>query len=333
MTRTQLNQARRLLCALQDHIRDTLIAARAKHAAKFARVAAVTAADTIYYVDRLSEDAILAWFDRHWPRAWPVEVVMEGLEDGHATFPRGTPLARTAFKCILDPIDGTRGVMYDKRSAWILAGLAPQRGPRTTLADITVAAMTEFPTAKHGFADQVSAIVGGGVRAERFDLTRRTRRRWSPQPSRAKNFEHGFASFARFFPEGKGLLGRIEEELWRELGVLGKNGGQLVFDDQYISTGGQLFELIVGHDRMLGDLRPPAYAKLGLSSAALCCHPYDICTALIAHEAGCIVEAPDGRPLREPLDTTTCVTWIGYANATLARQVRPELRRLMKRYF
>lgn len=333
MSRTQLNHARRLLCALQDHIRDTLIAARAKHAAKFARVAAVTAADTIYYVDRLSEEAILVWFDRHWPRAWPVEVVMEGLEDGHATFPRGTPIAKTAFKCILDPIDGTRGVMYDKRSAWILAGLAPQRGPRTTLVDIVVAAMTEFPTAKHGFADQVSAVTGGGVIAERVDLARRTRRRWAPQPSRAKNFEHGFASFARFFPEGKALLGRIEEELWRELGVHGKDGGQLVFDDQYISTGGQLFELIVGHDRMLGDLRPPAYAKLGLSSAALCCHPYDICTALIADEAGCIIEAPDGRPLRAPLDTTTCVTWVGYANATLARQVRPILRRLMRRYF
>ena len=63
MTRTQLTAARRLLCALQDHIRDTLIAARAKHAGKFARVAAVTAADTIYYVDRIGEHAILAWFE------------------------------------------------------------------------------------------------------------------------------------------------------------------------------------------------------------------------------------------------------------------------------
>jgi len=30
--------------------------------------------------------------------------------------------------------------MYDKRSAWILAGLAPQRGARTHLGDIVVAA-------------------------------------------------------------------------------------------------------------------------------------------------------------------------------------------------
>jgi hypothetical protein len=329
MTTAQLNSARRLLCGLQDHIRDTLIAARARHAAKFARVAAVTAADTIYHIDRLSEDAILEWFAEHWPRTWPVEIVMEGLENGTTTMPRGTPVARTIFKCILDPIDGTRSLMYDKRSAWILTGLAPQRGARNRLGDIVIAAMTELPTTKHGFADQLSAVVGAGVRAETLDLRSGARRRWRPRPSQAKNFEHGFASIARFFPEGKALIGAVEEDLWRELGVLGKNGGQLVFDDQYISTGGQLFELMVGHDRMLGDVRPRAYAKLGYSSATLCCHPYDICTELIAREAGCVIERPEGGALRVPLDTTTPVAWMGYANPGLARQVRPILRRIL----
>lgn len=332
MNPRQLTSLRRLLCALQDHIRDTVVAARRKQAGKFARVAAVTAADTIYHVDRLSEHAVLAWFEAHWPRACPVEIVMEGLEGGAVTFPRGMPVARTAWKCILDPIDGTRGIMYDKRPAFILAGLAPQRGARTGLRDIVVAAMTEIPVSKQDRADQLSAIRGAGVVAETLDLMRGTRRRWVPRPSRADGFEHGFASLARFFPEGKGLLGALEEALWDELGLLGKDGGQRVFDDQYICTGGQLFELIVGHDRMLGDLRPAAYAKLGFSSAALCCHPYDICTALIATEAGCVIEAPGGSPLQYPLDTTTPVAWMGYANAGLARKVRPVLRRVMARY-
>ena len=147
MNATSLDRARRLLCALQDEIRDTLIAARVHGAEDFAQVAAVTAADTIYHVDRLSEQAILDWFGAHWPPAWPVELVMEGIED-EVTFPRGTPVARTMFKCIIDPIDGTRCLMYDKRSAWALAALAPQRGRRTSLRDIVVAAMTELPTAK-----------------------------------------------------------------------------------------------------------------------------------------------------------------------------------------
>ncbi len=334
MTAAEMKRARRLLCALQDSIRDTLVAARVGQAAKFARVAAVTAADTIYHVDRLSEAAIMAWFGENWPRAWPVELVMEGLEDGvPATFPKGTPVAKTRFKCILDPIDGTRSFMYDKRSAWSLAGLAVQRGAKNNLGDIVVAAMTELPTSKQWRADQLSAVRGGGVVAEAVDVRGGGRRkRISVRPSGAGNFEHGFASLARFFPEGKGLLGAVEEQLWKELGVHGKNGGQLVFDDQYICTGGQLHELIVGHDRMLGDLRPLAYAKLGFSAATLCCHPYDICTALIAREAGCVIEAPAGGLLRYPLDTTTPVAWMGYANTSLARTVRPALRRVMAKY-
>ena len=127
-------------------------------------------------------------------------------------------------------------------------------------------------------------------------------------------------------PASDALLLRVPNELVHlEL----EADRQLVFDDQYISTGGQLFELIAGHDRMLGDIRPLAYAKLGFSSATLCCHPYDICTALIAQEAGCVVEAPDGRALRAPLDTTTPVAWMGYANPQLARKVRPILRHII----
>lgn len=335
MTKAQLNRARRLLCALQDDIRDTLIAARERDARRFAEVAAITAADTIYHVDKLSEEAIFAWFEKHWPRAWPVQLVMEGIEDDAlVTFPRGTPGAKTLFKCILDPIDGTRNLMYDKRSAWILTALAPQRGTRTNLRDIFVSAMTELPTSKHWASDQISAVRGAGPRgvvAERFDLRRRTRQRLLLRPSQAKDFQHGFASFAKFFPEGKSLTARIEEELWNKLYGLGGSSSPLVFDDQYITTGGQIYELIIGHDRLIGDLRPGVFAKLGYRSS-LVCHPYDICTALLLQEVGGVVEAPDGRPLTMPLDTTSPVAWMGYANPSLASIVRPVLRRLLKKH-
>lgn len=335
MTSTQLNRARRLLCALQNHIRDELISARDRDARRFAEIAAITAADTIYHVDKLSEQAIFAWFEAHWPRAWPVELVMEGIEDEElVTFPRGTPSAKTLFKCILDPIDGTRNLMYDKRSAWILTALAPQRGRRTNLRDIVVAAMTEVPTSKHWAADQISVVRGAGARGvvgERFDLRTRVSRRLPLRPSQAKDFRHGFASFAKFFPEGKSLVGKIEEELWDQLYGLGSSASPMVFDDQYIATGGQIYELLVGHDRMIGDLRPGVLAKLGYKSS-LVCHPYDICTALVLQESGGIVETPEGRPLAAPLDTTSAVAWIGYANPVLARTVRPVLRRLLRKH-
>jgi fructose-1,6-bisphosphatase/inositol monophosphatase family enzyme len=148
MTDIDLDGVRRLLCQLQDTVRDSLIAARdSQPAASLAEVAEVTAADTIYRIDKVSEEVILEWFGRSWPAGWSVELVMEGAEGGDAhTFPSGTPVERTSLVCILDPIDGTRNLMYDKRSAWMLAAVAPQRGRATCLDDILVAAMTELPT-------------------------------------------------------------------------------------------------------------------------------------------------------------------------------------------
>ena len=334
----ELERGRRLLCALQAHIQATLVTARrraarrgATGAGRLAEVAGVTAADTIYAIDRVSEGAILTWFAEHWPRAWPVELVMEGLaEEGEAvTFPAGVSVAVTRWKCILDPIDGTRGLMYDKRSAWSLAGLAPQRGARTGLGDIVVAAMTELPTSKQYLADQFSAVRGSGLRAVRTDLLTGARRRWTPRPSAAREFDHGFASVVKFFPEGKTWLAELEEALWRELGVWGRDGGQRVFDDQYLSTGGQLHELLVGHDRMVLDVRPLAFVRLGLATG-LSAHPYDVCTALLLTEAGGVVANPLGGRVRAPLDPTTPVAWVGYANAALARRVGPVLRRVLR---
>lgn len=331
MTLRDLERARQLLCALQDHILGVLIAARAKQASSFAKVAAVTAADTIYHIDRLSEHAILGWFAAHWPKAWPVEVVMEGLEgEGAVTFPRGTPVKQTLWKCILDPIDGTRNIMYDKRSAWILGALAPQRGAKNQLGHITVAAMTEIPTSKQWRSDQLSAVKGRGVKAESVDVFNGKRAKLPVQPSNARECRGGFAAISRFFPEGKTLLAKIEEQLWDELYGLGKQASPLVFDDQYICTGGQIYELVIGHDRFLADLRPLVFRKLRLKSA-LVCHPYDICTALIAREAGCIIESPLGGKLDQPLDTVSAVAWTGYANPALARHIRPVLHKLIRK--
>ncbi|MEO6993080.1 MAG: inositol monophosphatase [Lacunisphaera sp.] len=324
VTTVQLDQARQLLCRLQDAIRDSVRAAQLRGTRTLSRVATVTSADTIYVIDKISEATVLAWFSANWPKRWPVELVMEGLDDGDGpvTFPPHTSVERTVFKCIIDPIDGTRGIMYDKRSAWSLAALAPQRGAKTNLSDIVVAAMTELPVVKQGLSDQFSAVRGRGVKAERIDLRTRRRRPLKPQPSPATDLVHGFASFAKFFPAGKTWLAEIEEKLWREL-----KAGSEIFDDQYLSTGGQLHELLAGHDRFIADLRPLAFERLGLRSS-LACHPYDICTALLAEELGCVITAPDGKPLRAPLDTTTPVAWTGYANRRLARWISPKVRAL-----
>ncbi len=332
-TASDWEHARLLLCRLGDDIRTAVLSAREKAGmAELAVVAEVTAADTLYRIDKISEGTVVGWLGANWPADWPVELVMEGMDDREPlTFPRGTPVDRTAFKLIVDPIDGTRGLMHDKRPGWALAGLAPQRGGLTRLADIAAAAMTELPTVKQWRADQISAVRGAGLVAESVNVLSGERLPLQVQPSRATDFRHGFASLVKFFPEGKALTAQIEEALWDRLHGRGMSRSPVVFDDQYLSTGGQLYELLTGRDRMVADLRPLVLPALGYHDA-MTCHPYDLCTGFLLTEAGGVLEAPDGRPLNIPLDTLTPVAWVGYANETLARLVRPVLRQLGEHY-
>jgi len=320
---------RLLLCEMGNHIRRALAETRMA-ADEASAVAHETAADTIYAIDRISEQAISEWFDSQWPSEEPVQVIMEGLEDDDPlTFPRGTPVDHTRWRCIIDPIDGTRGIMYDKRSAWALAGLAPQRGDATRLSDITIAAMTELPVSKQWRADQYSAVIGAGLVGTAIDVLRGTSHAIEPRPSRATDFRHGFASFSKFFPEGRVLTSQVEARLWDELHGLGSSKTPVVFDDQYISTGGQFHELLVGHDRLIADLRPLLLAHAGLETS-LTCHPYDCAAWPVLREAGIVFEDLDGNFPDAPLDTTSPVGWIAYANTTLANLARPAIQRAIR---
>ncbi|MBV9280512.1 MAG: hypothetical protein JOZ41_10560 [Chloroflexi bacterium] len=62
----------------------------------------------------------------------------------------------------------------------------------------------------------------------------------------------------------------------------------------------------------------------------LCCHPYDLCTWVIAAEAGVIVTDAWGDVLSAPLDTSSPVAWCGYANGVLRSSIEPVLQRLLR---
>lgn len=254
---------------------------------------------------------------------------MEGLSRD-LCFPAGTAKAATHWKCILDPIDGTRGIMYDKRSAWALGGVAPQNGDDTMLSEIVASAMTEIPTSKQWRSDQFSATSDGRLVGHSFDV--RTQAVWdlAPSPSSARDFSHGFSSFVKFFPEGRTLTAQIEERIWDELVGLNSSPSPTIFDDQYISTGGQFYEVVVGHDRMVGDLRPLVFRALAMDSPSLVCHPYDACAWLVLKNAGGVYEHPLGGFPDAPLDTDSEIAWIAYANESLASLARPVLRKVLK---
>ncbi len=285
--------------------------------------------DTQFRLD-LRMEQILLEHCLEWAGETPFVLIAEGIaQDGWLVLPEGTPEEKAQFLLIVDPIDGTRMIMYDKRSAWCLTGIAPNRGRQTTLADIEIAVQTELPTTRQHLADTLWAVKGQGAFGERQNLLDGSRVALHPRPSRATDLRYGFASIANFFPDGKAWLARLEEELYRAIGSMDVQGNPLVFADQYISTGGQIYELVMGHDRFIADLRPVAFRKLGYQQTPLCAHPYDICTELIAREAGAIITDEHGRSLNTPLDIREPVAWVGYANTTLRELIEPVLFRLL----
>lgn len=322
-----LDGLRARLCELGDVIRQAVIApGDPRGPATRSGVVGRVTADVVYALDRAAEDRARAWLDARWPADEPARLVMEGIEDDEVVMvPRGAREPRWVL--IVDPVDGTRGLMHDKRAGFALAALAPADGHgQARLPDVVAAAVTEIPTSRQWRADQVSAVRGGGVVATALDVRRDRRDHLVVAPSAAMSLEHGFASFAHFLPDGKAALVAAEQRLWDELLPPGDEPRQ-VFEDQYICSGGQLHEVLSGRDLLVGDLRPLALRRLGLP-LALTAHPYDVCTALVLTEAGGVFEDPRGGPVNVPLDTTTPVTWVAYANEALARRVRPVLRRV-----
>jgi fructose-1,6-bisphosphatase/inositol monophosphatase family enzyme len=314
--------------AIHEAIRDAVVAACERNAPDvMARVVSEGSGDTVFEIDRVSEEVLMGPFEEL-AREWSLVLVMEGQEtEGGVALPRGTDPEEAELRVIVDPVDGSRGLMYQKRSAWILTGVAPNRGPGTTLADVELAVQTEIPTVKQHLCDVLWAVPGGGASGERLNRLSGERAPLSPSPSTATTIGQGYGGIARFVPGARAELAAIDDRVYElTLGPVQRGRAQ-AFEDQYISTGGQLYELAMGHDRWLADLRPlvePVLRRRGLA-LGLCCHPYDLCAELIAREAGVIVTDEHGERLRAPLDTTSDVTWVGYANAGIRDLVEPAL--------
>lgn len=286
--------------------------------------------DTIYAIDHVAEHPLVEEVGRTMAaRNAPAVLVAEGLPGGEVVVPEGADRGAARWVIIVDPIDGTRGLMYQKRSAWILTGVAAGPGPRT-LADIELAVQTEIPLVKQHLSDQLWAVRGQGAAALRFNRLTGDSVPLDLHPSAATTIAHGFATIARFFPGNRSELAAIDDEIVEALLGPPQPGKAQSFEDQYISSGGQLYELMAGHDRFVADLRP-LFERRRPGGSALCCHPYDLCTELIARELGVPVTDERGQPLGAPLDVTSDVGWVGYANRTLKAHIEPHLLRALAR--
>jgi fructose-1,6-bisphosphatase/inositol monophosphatase family enzyme len=321
-----------LLLDLHRQVRDEIVAAADRqHLDTLIAIERDDEGDTIYAID-VAAERVLNRFASSLAHTHSFVLIAEGLAGGRRCYPEGIDESGAQWRIIVDPIDGTRGLMYQKRSAWILTAVAPNRGAATSLQDIVLAVQTEIPVVKQHLSDQLWAIRGGGAQAVRYDRVTRVSSPLHLRPSTARTIAHGYASIARFFPGARDELAAIDDAI--VLGALGPygEGKAHCFEDQYASTAGQLYELMAGHDRFVADLRPlmrPLLARRGLPPA-LACHPYDVCCALIAAENGVIVTDAGGRPLDSPLTVDADVAWVGYANADIRAQIEPLLQRALR---
>lgn len=322
------------LKVLHAAIRNTVVEACERSAMEaMSAIAKEEEGDTIYAVDRISEELLVEFCEREIATIAPVVLIAEGLPRGRVMLPRGAQEDDALWRIIVDPIDGTRGLMYQKRSAWVLTGVAPNRGPQTSLSDISFAIQTEIPLVKQHLSDCVWATRGEGVNAERFNRLDGKTSTLNLLPSRTRTIAHGYAQVVRFFPGARDELAKIDEEIvLQALGPV-QSGKAHCFEDQYASTGGQLYELMSGRDRFTADLRPLMKTVLASRGATMgiCCHPYDICTELIAREAGVIVTDVRGQQLDAELSVEPNVAWVGYANEHIQSQIQPLLHAALER--
>ena len=151
------------------------------------------------------------------------------------------------------------------------------------------------------------------------------------QPSSAVSVRGGFAVFADYFSGSHALIGAVADDvLARAIGST-EEAEAVAFNDQYLATGGCMYLLAAGAYRFVADIRPDVSRRLLRDGrpAGLCAHPYDLCTYLIAVEAGAIVTDGAGRQLSYPLSTDVDCAWVGYANARIQAEMEPALAAVM----
>ena len=271
--------------------------------------------DVSYDIDFKAEKTILSKFQNN-TNDYTIHLIMEGLSKKEVY--KGN---NGLITIIIDPIDGTREIMYNKRSAWILTGIAFTENP--TLDDIEIAIQTEIPISKQDKFSYVVAKSGEGAYEEIYDkntfnpLTPKIRLSTSTN----KTFTDGYITFPNPFPGTKVAIAQKYELFLKKLFPSRDINDAKVFSDEYISTGGQIYLLATGCYRLVVDIRVLVQSR----KDSLCCHPYDLCTILIAKEAGAVICNTNCDTLKYPLDTSTNCNWIGFANSVLYSKYKDQL--------
>lgn len=236
-----------------------------------------------------------------------------------ADFDHGGP------RVVVDPIDGTRNLMADVRSAWSVIAIAPPGPNEPRMSEVEGGLLSEIPDSRGAWARVFRATSDGRVRLTLTDVEGaqiRTDGIWQCDgDGRADN---GYFPFFRYSPDLRPAIARIEADFFARIEELEGAEIRTCYDDQYISNGGQLALVTLGTYRMIADLR--AYLANRRGRPTLTCKPYDCAGAiLVARAAGCIVTDAGGGELDFPLDVSTPVSFVAWTNAATRARLEPHL--------
>lgn len=318
------------------------------------------AGDETFALDEACEAAIDAWFDEHAARG-PLSVLTEDRGWRHAgpaaaRASAGTAAAGAAAtraldgfdhggpRIAIDPVDGTRNVAADLRSAWtVVSACGPGAGePRAR--DVVHGTVSELPVVRAARGLRLTADAGHGAFVAEFASTLDAPHavHESARALRVDDDEalFGYLPFFRYDPHMRRAAVELETDVLDALIENENANPRHLFDDQYICSAGQLVLLALGTYRAIVD--PRAFLADAAGVAATTSKPYDLTGALlIAREAGCVLAPLDGanRPDADgsasafdfPLDARTPVGFVGYHNPPTARRVAPHLAHALER--
>lgn len=292
------------LVSLGRSVRDAVRGALVQRSEALADVVRAEGGDHIFGIDTVADRVILdalaepGGIGARWPGTW----VMEGFD---AALPVGDTVGGPGpWRYLCDPLDGTRPLLVDKRSAWVLIGAGRHA---TTLEELELSVVIEVPTRRAVWAMVCWADRHGRLVAFDEDLRTGEQRPLRLEPRTGADLAHTFVTVVRFAPGHGEVIGR-----WADRHL----AGLTTFEDLVPCSAGQMMGLASGADAAVFDPRPV------LAPATMAAHPYDLAGLWVARAAGAVVEALPAGPLDVPLDVQHPVAWAGYANEAVAARLR-----------
>ncbi|GJM21826.1 MAG: hypothetical protein DHS20C15_17410 [Planctomycetota bacterium] len=283
------------------------------------------AGDLGYRLDEVAEAALDDFGTRVGARH-PLVLVAEG--PGVRRY--GASASGPPLRAIIDPVDGTRSLMHELRSAWALTGVAPDRGADTHLSDLEVCVQTELPVSTAGRYRVLSWQLDDPAQHALHDVsTGAALQQGELRVSPELPLDNGYLCFTRYLPVERSLVAALEHDVLDALIAAHDLSPRLLYDDNYLCSAGQLFLVSTGRYRLLADLRGWLRATRGLPNFTA--KPYDLACLPIYRAAGVPVLDAQAQPLDAPLDTETPLDVLAFGNERLREVFEPLVFAAMQR--